>query len=210
MEESTRTTLDYIDPGIRRPRNCSAALRVVNWLIMFGGALLLLLSLWPGFVLGCFIILLYPLIFGLGLTWLVVAILGTRKAAPSPLGARAVLVAPVVVCLTYVSLRYYIPRRIAFAACKGQFEKHVAVAPAGRSAGPTWMGIYRVNEYEVDPRGGVYFRTGTTGDGLGPDTLSYGFVNQPNGQGTPFGAARYSVYHLFGDWYWFRALDDWH
>jgi hypothetical protein len=185
------------------------ALRVVNRITVAGGVLLLLLSLWPGFVIGCFLVLAYPLILGLGLTWLVVVFLGTKPNTPSPLGARAVLVAPIVVCLTYASLRYYIPRRIAFAACKGQFEKHIPAAEAGTPSAPEWMGMYRVDKYEADRNGGVYFRTGTTGDGFGPDTLSYGFAYKPNRKGSPFGAASYRVYRLFGDWYWFQASNDW-
>ena len=210
MEVPSPTTLDYNDQGIRRPRNYSAALRVVNWLTVLGAALLLLLSLWPGFIVGCFLVLAYPLIFGLGLMWLVLVYLGTRAKAHSPLGARAVLVAPVVVCMTYASLRYYVPRRIAFAACRGQFEKHLAAAQAGTPSAPAWMGIYRVDECRADERGGVYFRTGTTADGIGPDTLSYGFAYKPNTNGSPFGAARYRAYPLLGDWYWFQASNDWH
>jgi hypothetical protein len=185
------------------------ALRVVNWITVAGGVLLLLLSLWPGFVVGCFLVLAYPLIFALGVTWLVVVIYGTRRSAAPPLHARAVRVAPLMVSMTFGLLLFYIPRRIAFAACVGQFEKHVPAARAGATSGPAFMGIYYVDKYEADPNGGVYFRTGTTADGIGPDTLSYGFAHRPNRKGTPFGAARYRVYHLFGDWYWFQASNDW-
>jgi hypothetical protein len=76
-------------------------LRVVNWLTVAGGVLLLLLSLWPGFVVGCFLVLAYPLIFALGVAWLVVVIYGTRRTASPPLHARAVLVAPLMVSMTF-------------------------------------------------------------------------------------------------------------
>jgi hypothetical protein len=70
------------------------------------------------------------------------------------------------------------------------------------------IGIYWVDKYVADPRGGVYFRTGTGVDGFGPDVMSYGFAYRPNADGSPFGGARYGRWRLFGDWYWFRASDD--
>jgi len=72
-----------------------------------------------------------------------------------------------------------------------------------------WLGIYHVDEWASDQRGGVYFRTGTGPDGIGPDTMSYGFVYRPNREGSPFGASHYMVRRLGGDWYWFRASNDW-
>jgi hypothetical protein len=205
---------DYRSPERRagRPSRMRGAMRGVNALTLAGGALLLVLSLWPGFVVGCLLVLAYPVILALGITWLVVVILGTRRDVAPPVTARAAILAPVVVCVTYVLLAYYVPRRIAFAACAGQFDRYVASAPGGGMPVRLgrWLGIYYVDEYAADPRGGVYFRTGTTGDGIGPDVLSYGFAYRPNRQGTPFGAARYSIYRLHGDWYWFRASDDWH
>ena len=69
-------------------------------------------------------------------------------------------------------------------------------------------GAYHLIEYAADPRGGVYFVTGQGGDGSGPDTTSYGFVYQPNSQGSPFGRKYYNPVHLFGDWYMFEASDD--
>lgn len=187
------------------------ALRIVNSITIAGGAVLLLLSLWPGFGVGSWLVLAYPLIFALGLTWLVVVVLGTRKNLQSLLAARAALVAPIVVCLTYAMLRYYVPRRIAFAACRGQFERHLQAAPlSGANARLNRrLGIYRVDEFAADPRGGIYFRTGQAGDGLGPDTLRYGFAKKPNRDGTPFGSARYRACRMFGDWYWFQASNDW-
>ena len=62
------------------------------------------------------------------------------------------------------------------------------------------LGIYHVDRLAADPRGGVYFRTHTGADGIGPDTMSYGFAFRPNPVGTPFGRAGYGYSHLFGDW----------
>jgi hypothetical protein len=45
-------------------------------------------------------------------------------------------------------------------------------------------------------------------DGIGPDTMSYGFAFKPNPEGTPFGRSGYSYSHVVGDWYVFSASND--
>ena len=184
----------------------------VNLLTAFGGVLLLVLSVWPGFVVGCFLVLAYPLIGLLGLAWCAVVFRRVVAGGPplSRRDVRRVLVAPLMVCVTYAALRFYIPRRVAFAVVCPEFARHVAAAPVSESGVPLdrRLGIYRVDEYATDARGGTYFRTGYTADGIGPDRLSYGFAHRPNGAGSPFGAARYRVWRLSRDWYWFRASDD--
>lgn len=186
------------------------ALRDINYTTIAGGFGLLLLSVWPGYVVGCWLIFAYPLTLALGVAWCFVVWRGTRRKAASPVTARAVLVAPIVVCITYALLVLYVPRRVVFAAFAGQFEAHVAGAPVGRPAKPLneRLGIYQVDEYAADPRGGVYFRTGWTGDGIGPDRLSFGFAYRPNTEGSPFGSKYYAPRRLFGQWYWFKASDD--
>jgi hypothetical protein len=114
---------------------------------------------------------------------------------------------------TYVLLKFYVPRRIAFAASRSAFEQMVPqAAPSDYQGAPLnrRLGIYEVDEYAADPRGGVYFRVYKGRDGIGPDVMSYGFAHKPNRQGTPFGAAHYRVFRLGNDWYWFRASDDWY
>jgi len=71
------------------------------------------------------------------------------------------------------------------------------------------IGPYLVDQYRDDNRGGVYFRTSTAPDGLGPDTISFGFAFRPNEKGSPYGNAYYTHAHLFGDWYTFSASNDW-
>ena len=71
------------------------------------------------------------------------------------------------------------------------------------------LGLYQVERYAADPRGGVYFHVHSGADGIGPDRMNYGFVYQPNSRGTPFGAADYRTYKLGDNWFWFRASDDW-
>ena len=114
--------------------------------------------------------------------------------------------------LTYGLLRYYVPRRIAFALSRSAFEPFIAQAKPSEYQGTALnkrLGVYRVDQYAADPRGGVYFRVYSGGDGISPDRMSYGFAYQPNPKGTPFGATRYRVFPLGNDWYWFRASDDW-
>ena len=113
---------------------------------------------------------------------------------------------------TYVLLKFYVPRRIAFAASRAAFDELVPQATPSAAGGTPLnrrVGIYTVDEYAADPRGGVYFRVHRGYDGLGPDVRSYGFVYQPNPSGTPFGAGGYRLFRLGGNWYWFRASDDW-
>jgi hypothetical protein len=114
---------------------------------------------------------------------------------------------------TYVLLKFYVPRRVAFAASRAAFEQMILQATPSEHQGTPLnrrLGIYMVDEYAADPRGGVYFRVHSGGDGLGPDRMSYGFAYKPNPRGTPFGAARYGLFRLGTDWYWFRASDDWY
>ena len=185
------------------------AIKTINLATILGGIGLVVMSLWPGFAGGCWIFLALPLIALLGLAWLLVAMIGYVRHRNAP-SLRQLAVAPILVCLTLALLVFYIPRRIAFLAHRGPFEKHVASVRANGypTERPGWIGIYRVDMCVTDPRGGVYFRTGTGPDGIGPDTVSYGFVYRPNRKGSPFGASGYRVRRLGGEWYWFEASDD--
>lgn len=116
----------------------------------------------------------------------------------------------VVMALTLVLLIYGIPRRVAFLASRPAFERFVASAPLSKYGGEVLdarVGLYRVDRYAADPRGGVYFRVYSGADFL--DIMSHGFAYRPNRQGTPFGSARYEVFHIAGDWFIFRASNDW-
>jgi hypothetical protein len=122
--------------------------------------------------------------------------------------------AAVAILVTTLSLLVFdVPSRFAFAVSQASFEPLVENAPVSGHHGTPLnrrLGVYKVDEYAADPRGGVYFRVYTGFDGIGPDQMSYGFAHQPNAQGTPFGGARYEVYPLGRDWYWFSASDDWY
>lgn len=70
------------------------------------------------------------------------------------------------------------------------------------------IGPYEVDVFCKDERGGVYFRTSTMPDGLGPDIISYGFAYRPNLIGAPFGKSSYKINRIYGDWYVFSISDD--
>lgn len=109
-------------------------------------------------------------------------------------------------------LKFYVPRRIAFALSRPAFENYLTEHRFKTYKSPsidTKIGFYHVEKYAIDQRGGDYFQVHSHGDGLSPDTISYGFVYRPNLEGSPFGAAHYRIYRLGDDWYWFQASDDW-
>ncbi len=144
----------------------------------------------------------------LGLGWLIaiIALLVRRQR----LGFWAFF-APLAVAATLGMLTYNVPRRIAFACCRGSFEQHLQLVPSNTnpvSQGQT-IGIYNVDECAADARGGVYFRTGTIKVGfLASSWVSSGFVYRPNTEGTPFGSGSYRLGHLSGDWFWFSVHHD--
>lgn len=113
---------------------------------------------------------------------------------------------------TLALLWFHVPQRIAFASAAPELRGLLNGAPVEKLRGGVELdrqaGPYRVDRYAADERGGVYFRTATGPDGIGPDQMSYGFAFRPNAEGSPFGNARYGRRHLFGDWWTFAASDD--
>jgi hypothetical protein len=183
-----------------------------------GGVVLLAMAVWPGLIEATLfdipiVLLTLP---GLGLWFLLLNVLGladlVRPPQPGQQRRRWGLISAAIMYATLGLLRLHVPQRVVFLFCFSALQPLVETAPdirngeaeLGRHVGP-----YVVDRYGADPRGGVYFRTATGPDGLSPDTFSYGFVDRPNREGTPFGNARYGLRHLFGNWYWFAASDDW-
>ncbi|WP_242053931.1 hypothetical protein [Nostoc parmelioides] len=124
---------------------------------------------------------------------------------------REVTIIAGIVLVCYVLLKFYIPRRLAFMISQSAFEQVRVQLPISAKEKITLnrkLGLYEVDKYAMDSRGGAYFRVFWGGDGLSPDVISYGFVHQPNREESPFGAANYQVFYLCGDWYWFRVSDD--
>jgi hypothetical protein len=115
----------------------------------------------------------------------------------------------ILVALVFVLLLCRIPTRIALWTCSTGFGPLLRQPPVQPEAVEKSVGLFKVDRYAKDPRGGVYFRTATGADGIGPDTMSYGLAVRPNAEGSPFGNAYYDTYHLFGDWHTFEASNDW-
>jgi hypothetical protein len=100
------------------------------------------------------------------------------------------------------------PRRLAFLHAQTSFETLVATAaPSASRAEPLdrRLGVYVVDRFGTDPRGGIFFQTRSTHDAFHATTLSYGFVRRPNPSGTPFGDEQYVITHVAGDWYSYQA-----
>ena len=187
-------------------------------LTMFGAVGLLSLAVWPGALedalLGFpFFCVSVPM---LGL-WFVLVVALAAGDLVRERGIRAErrwgLWSSAVMFATLALLWWNVPQRIAFACCAAGFREWTDDAPLAEFRGGEelgrWLGPYLVARYAADARGGVYFRTHEGPDGIGPDTMSYGFAYRPNDEGTPFGNAHLRLRHLFGDWYEFAASNDW-
>ena len=125
---------------------------------------------------------------------------------------RPILISMFVVIVSLVLVVTGLPMRAGFLLSRPAFRRHVVTAPASEYEGEAlgrFLGIYYVNRFAADPRGGVYLRTHAGADGIGPDTMSYGFAYKPNPKGTPFGNSHYGLSHIVGDWYFFSASNDW-
>lgn len=211
----------YVVAGRALPasmRRSSAAANLAVVLVLLACLLALTSSVYPGVlndlvflaILLSFIVA--PVVGIIGsITLFVLVWRGRLKGAAIRWGHVAAVIA--ILFGTYILLKKYVPRRIAFATSRSAFEQLVAQAPASDCQGSTLdkrLGVYRVDEYAADPRGGVYFRVYSGSDGIGPDVMSYGFCYNPNPEGTPFGAAHYRRFRMGNGWCWFRASDDWH
>lgn len=185
------------------------------WMTILGSLSALILSIWPGYLndLDILVILigfcLSPILLAVLLTFVVQ--LFRRPNDLLVKQRRQLILLPLVLFLSLGLLVFYIPRRIAFRFHQRAFEAIVVNVPVSERgvAADRRVGMYRVDEFAADPRGGVYFRVYAGMDGIGPDTMSYGFVKSPNSMGSPFGASKYRAFPLIGDWHWFRASNDW-
>lgn len=151
----------------------------------------------------------------LGIWALVVALAAladilNRRSLRSAYGLQAAVLS----CFCFGLVVKRIPLKAGFALSRPAFEELLQTAEVPKEDGQRsqelsrWIGIYRVDRWGKDKRGGVYFRTGTGMDMI--DQMSYGFVFQPNPKGSPFGAASYSHSRLSGDWRTFSVSDDYY
>lgn len=182
---------------------------------IFTSGLTLTLSIYPGMLNG---LVGFTSISGLWLVLLGSAAIVTLRfwfkpeASARKFAVRLALATLLILIVSYGLLTFYVPRRIAFQLSRPAFERWLVEhpnEPPGIRAIQTQLGLYRVDELAADDSGGRYFRVYSHGDGLAPDTVSYGFAYQPHPERTPFGAARYGIRPLGGKWYWFRVSNDW-
>jgi hypothetical protein len=135
----------------------------------------------------------------------------SRKPDPARPRRRWALLSGPIFLVTVALLWGDIPQRLVFIFCRSEFQRLADAVPADPVR---WqeevcrVGPYFINGARVDPRGGVFFRTHTGPEGIGPDQMSYGFAFRPSGEGTPFGNARYRQRRLFDDWYAFAVSND--
>ena len=171
---------------------------IIAWVLCL---VALLISIYPGALQQMHLILLLLSCVGVPIWIITFVVLGVaavrRKAderkslAPWKRIAGTVLL----VLFVYMSLRFYVPRRVVFPTCQAAFASYIHNAPESDYSGEPlgrWLGVYYIDRYAKDPRRGVYFRVTTGGDGIGPNAISYGFAYQPNPLGSPFGAKYYS------------------
>jgi amino acid transporter len=176
----------------------------------------LIISIYPGaidsllFAVTLVSIVSVPMFVVVGI--MVLVVLGRRgKLRSIKIPPRIIVAITGILLISYILLKFYIPRRLGFMVSQSAFEQvrvQLPVSRTGKIALNRKLGFYEVDEYANDSRGGVYFRVFSGGSGLGPDVTSYGFAYRPNREGSPFGAADYQVFYLSGDWYWFRVSDD--
>ena len=180
-------------------------------------AILVVMSTYPGLIASTIFsligfITLLPL---LGLWFLFVGIAAVRDIfLRRSIKATTSLYVAVFSVLAFGLVVLRVPLRIGFAVSRPAFDRFLRTtdipAERMRDGQPVsrWFGIYYVDRWAHDSRGGIYFRTGTGADMI--DQMSYGFVLQPNPKGTPFGAAHYFYPRLFGQWHTFYVSDDYY
>ena len=185
------------------------AIRVIATLLAAAITIAVPLSVWPGLIPEIFLISAVFAVFWIPVLLCVYALTKSQVSQylHRPHVFRNVLVT-IAVSGTLCGLA--LPQRLAFFACRSRFDRIIADSGARpRGSAEVWFGLYYVHGYETDSRGGTYFQTCQGADGIGPDTLTSGFVWQPNPVGSPYGNSQYSTQWLFGDWYSFSASDDW-
>jgi hypothetical protein len=174
----------------------------------------LAISIYPGWLNDLLFVALLLGVFAVPIILIVLAVVAFKQYRRGKLQSeripwKSVAITFAMLFITYAALRYYVPRRIAFAFCRTTFQQIVDNGVVDNQVFNRRIGPYGVDESMVDVRGGEYFRVYSGADGLGPDFMSYGFCNNPNDEGSPFGAAHHRTFRLGNDWYWFRASDDW-
>jgi hypothetical protein len=116
-----------------------------------------------------------------------------------------------VVC-TFILIGLNLPQKIAFSLSRPAFDAFIADSAkveqvCGRSVKQRFR-LYQVEDCDRDVKGGIYFQTGQHGFLF--SSAAYGFVYRPNSQGSQrFGKDFYEYHAVVGEWYWFKASNDW-
>jgi hypothetical protein len=188
--------------------------KIITLVIVVASAASLAISIWPGWLNDLRFIAVVIGLFAVPITLLAIGAFlfvqyrrGNLRGAEFPWKYTAIML--LILITTYAALQFYIPRRIAFAACRSSFQQIVDGGVVENREFNRRIGPYLIDVCLVDDRGGSYFRVYSGADGIGPDVMSYGFCYEPNRDGSPFGAAHYRTFRLGNGWYWFRASDDW-
>lgn len=193
--------------------------RTLLAITILGSLMVLLISVWPGllgdvlFWVFLLSVIWFPIVVIIGIIIAVFLFRRRRQGELTPIPKLEALAIPVVAFFAICMVIFYVPCKIGFLLSYSDFKQTLAdTKPNAYSSEKMdkWLGIYKVDEYGTDSRGGVYYRVYSGMDGIGPDTMSYGFVYRPNKQGTPFGAAKYNILHVLDDWYLFAASSDWY
>jgi len=129
---------------------------------------------------------------------------------PRPGRRRWFATAALVLVLNCFLLWCGAPRWLAFLHARPAFQASLATPPPAHAGGERFdrrLGMYYVDRFARDLRGGIYFRTRFSPDGFYTHRMTYGFCHQPNREGSPFGDGKYVLVHVVGDWYAFQASE---
>ena len=161
----------------------------------------------------------YTLPFTLGAIMYVLHKLGQEKRAIKANPLPVTGIASTVV-LTIILLVVHVPQKIAFAVSHAQFQELLNDLPEpAEDWGPftinRQIGLYYVEDYEIDEHDRIFFRVHHSVEGFMPDVASYGFCHtvendclNPSDQ-IEYGMAGYKAHKVREGWYWFRVSDDW-
>jgi hypothetical protein len=181
----------------------------------YGALLALGMSIWPGvleeLVFGFLFVCVVPPLLA---CWWFLLVAVTILDLPRESGdnrRRWGLYALIAAFITVGLLWLHVPQRAVFFLYCSEFRRLADDQPADGQR--RWelqrrIGPYFIDRWGRDRAGGVYFRTHTAPDGIGPDFMEYGFTLCPVHDGVPFGRTRHRVRNLFGDWYVFEGSDD--
>ncbi len=135
-----------------------------------------------------------------------------RKNSLRSIQKRMVWITSGVLVCTVLWISLNLPQKIAFSLSRPAFDAFIADSAnvnqvCGRSV-KQQFGLYQVEECDRDFYGGIYFKTGSHGFLF--NSHDYGFVYRPNSKGSQrFGQETYEYHPVSGEWYWFKAGNEW-